>query len=70
MVCVGVAERLSFTPRVMNCLPSVAQTNIFAVGCVASPRVLADGMFGAFICGSGRMKERAAVGGFVEGYEI
>ena len=67
MVCGAVIERLNFTPRVMSCLPRVAQTNIFAVGCVASPRVLADGRFGTFIYGSGRRKERAAVGGFVEG---
>ena len=41
-LCGAVAERLRFAHLVVRCLPSVAQTNIFAVGCVASPRVLAD----------------------------
>ena len=54
----------------MSCLPSVAQTNIFAVGCVASPRVLAGGVGNFLICRSGRIKESAAVDGFVEGCEI
>ena len=51
-------------------IPSVAQTGILAVGCVASPRVLTDGEGDFLICRSGRIKESAAVGGFVEGYEI
>ena len=83
MFCVAVAERLLFSHLVVCCLPSVAQTRTVAQRSSATvrsqfpplvvwltPRVLADGIFEAFICGSGRMKESAAVGGFVEGYEI
>ena len=32
--------------------------------------MLTDGIFEAFICGSGRKQGSATVGGFVEGYEI
>jgi hypothetical protein len=52
----AVAERLGFSHLGMSCFPSVAQTNIFAVGCVADATGVYGWEVGYFLCNCGRMK--------------
>jgi len=48
----------------------ICDVGLFVDGCVASPRVLADRRFGAFICGSGRRRFFLRKGKNGNGYRV